>query len=266
MTKPICAPHRNAQASPNSAGSPNRPAGLAAAARAAIVSSDSPACSARKRIFPRRRSVSNGPGRMQLIVTLCATVWRASPATNPARPVRAPFDMPSSGIGLFVAAEVMLTMRPNLRAIIPSTVALMSSIGASMLAVTPRIQSSRDQSRKSPGGGPPALLTSMSGSGQAASRARWPSGAVTSQATALTSTPVAARISAAVASSGPGVRAAMVTPAPSRARDIAQARPSPLLDAQTIALRPDRPRSMVNLLSQGLPPRRKAGFPARTGR
>ncbi len=52
------------------------------------------------------------------MVTLCFTVWRDRPAMNPVRPVRAPFDSPSGPIGAFTALEVMLTMRPNLRAII----------------------------------------------------------------------------------------------------------------------------------------------------
>ena len=43
---------------------------------------------------------------------------------KPVRPVRAPFERPSSGIGAFTAPEVMLTTRPNLRAIMPSTTAL----------------------------------------------------------------------------------------------------------------------------------------------
>ena len=80
------------------------------------------------------------------------------PATKPVRPARAPLDRPSTSIGDFTAAEVMLTMRPNFRAIMPSTVALISSIGVSMLASIALIQSSRVQLRKSPGGGPPALL------------------------------------------------------------------------------------------------------------
>jgi len=50
------------------------------------------------------------------MVTLAITVLRAIPATKPVRPVRAPLDNPSTSIGAFTAAEVMLTMRPNLRA------------------------------------------------------------------------------------------------------------------------------------------------------
>ena len=130
----------------------------------------------RLRPVPRSRSVSNGPGNRPLMVTLLITVLRAMPATKPVRPARAPLDSPRISIGAFTAAEVMLTMRPNLRAIMPSTVALISSIGVSMLASSALIQSSRVQLRKSPGGGPPALLTRISGSGQAFSAASRPAG------------------------------------------------------------------------------------------
>ena len=182
------------------------------------------------------------------MVTLLLTVLRASPATKPVRPARAPLDRPSISIGAFTAAEVMLTMRPNLRAIMPSTVALISSIGVSMLASIALIQSSRVQLRKSPGGGPPALLTRMSGSGQASSAAARPSGVVMSPATAVTLTPVLAlRISSAVFFSASAPRAVSVTCTPSRASAMAQARPRPLLDAQTMARRPLIPRSTVSL-------------------
>jgi hypothetical protein len=104
---------------------------------------------------PRSRSVSNGPGSRLLIVTLCATVLRAMPATKPVRPARAPLDSPRASIGAFTALEVMLTMRPNLRAIMPSIVVLISSIGVSMLAFSAFSQSSCECLRKSPAGGPP---------------------------------------------------------------------------------------------------------------
>src|SRR4029453_11363169 len=61
---------------------------------------------------------------------------RAMPATNPVSPPRAPFDKPRMSMGAFTADDVMFTMRPNLRSAILSTVALMSSIGVSMLAST----------------------------------------------------------------------------------------------------------------------------------
>ncbi len=180
------------------------------------------------------------------MVTLCATVWRERPATKPVRPVRAPLDRPSSGIGIFTAPEVMLTMRPNLRAIMPSTVALMSSIGVSMLASSAFTQSSRDQLRKSPGGGPPALLTRMSGLGQAASAAARPSGVVMSPATATTLAPVLFRISSAVASSASLPRAVMTRLTPSRASACAQPLPRPFDAAHTSAVFPLMPRSMFS--------------------
>ena len=139
----------------------------------------------------------------------------------------------------------MLTMRPKPRSIMPSTVALMSSIGASMFASRALIQISRSQSRKSPGGGPPALLTRMSGFGHASSAAARPSGVAISPTTTRTLAPVSRRISSAVASRVSRVRAVIVTETPSRARLMAHALPRPLLAAQTSALRPLIPRSIV---------------------
>ncbi len=127
--------------------------------------------------------MSNDPGSRLLIVTLCAATLRATPATKPVRPERAPFDSPRTSIGAFTADDVMLTMRPKRRAIIPSTVALISSIGVSMFASSAQSHAARSQSRKSPGGGPPALLIRMSGAPQVASAAVRPSGVVMSQAT-----------------------------------------------------------------------------------
>ena len=138
---------------------------------------------------PRRRSVSNGPGSSALMVTLLITVLRESPAMKPVRPARAPLESPNMSIGAFTAADVMLTIRPNFRAIMPSTVAFISSIGVSMLASIALIQSSRVQLRKSPGGGPPALLIRMSGSGQAFSTASRPAGVVMSPTISVTVTP-----------------------------------------------------------------------------
>ena len=182
------------------------------------------------------------------MVTLLITVLRDRPAMKPVRPARAPFESPNMSIGAFTAAEVMLTMRPNFRAIMPSTVALISSIGVSMLASIALIQSSRVQLRKSPGGGPPALLTRMSGSGQAFSTASRPAGVVMSPTISVTVTPgLALRISSAVFFSASAPRAVSVTCTPSLASAMAQARPRPLLDAQTMARRPLIPRSTVFL-------------------
>src|SRR3954469_2105888 len=197
---------------------------------------------------PRNRSVSNGPGSSPLMVTFDATVLRAMPATKPVSPARAPLERPSTSIGAFTAAEVMLTIRPNFRDIMPSTVALISSIGVSMLASIALIQSSRVQLRKSPGGGPPALLTRISGSGQAFSAASRPAGVVMSPATSVTVTPgLALRISSAAFARTSAPRAVIVTCTPSAASAAAQARPNPLLDAHTSARRPLIPRSTVLL-------------------
>src|SRR5579871_4546292 len=198
----------------------------------------------------RKRSVLKGPGSRPLMVTLLITVLRDRPAMKPVRPARAPLDNPNISIGAFTAAEVMLTMRPNLRAIMPSTVALISSIGVSMLASIALIQSARVQLRKSPGGGPPALLTRMSGSGQAFSTASRPAGVVMSPTISVTVTPgFIWRISSAVFFSTSAPRAVSVTCTPSLASAMAQARPNPLLDAQTMARRPLIPRSTVSLPS-----------------
>src|ERR1051325_4853414 len=190
------------------------------------------------------RSVRKKPGSRLLMVTLCFTVWRASPAMKPVSPERAPFERPSGPIGAFTALDVIFTMRPKRRAIIASTVALMSSIGVSMLALSALIHVSRSHSRKSPVGGPPALFTRMSGAGHAASAARRPSSVVMSPATTVTSTLQRLRISAAVASSASRPRAVITSFTPSCASENAQALPSPFDAAQTIAVRPRMPRSM----------------------
>ena len=169
---------------------------------------------------------------------------RATPATKPVRPDRAPLLSPRMSIGAFTELEVMFTMRPKPRFIMPSTLALMNSMGVSMLASSALIQSSRFQSRKLPGGGPPALLTMMSGSGQAASTCLRPSSVVTSTATAVTFTPYFFLISSAGASSSDLVRALMTRSTPSPASAMAQPLPSPLLAAQTMALRPLMPISI----------------------
>jgi hypothetical protein len=105
---------------------------------------------------------------------------------KPVRPVRAPLESPSSGIGAFTAPDVMLTMRPNRRAIMPSTTARIMRIGVIMLASSALTQVSRSHSRKSPGGGPPALFTRMSGAGAASSAASRPFAVVMSPATVVT--------------------------------------------------------------------------------
>src|SRR5262245_44021478 len=85
----------------------------------------------------------------------------------------------------------------------------------------------------------------MSGCAQAANNAAWPSGLATSAATAVTLAPVVLRMSAAVASALSRLRPLTTTSHPASASFSAQARPSPLLEAQTRALRPAIPRSIA---------------------
>ena len=144
--KPAEALHRKAQASPNSAGSPTRPVGFDWPRFASISSKETFWRRASYSMPERSRSVRNGPGNKPLIVTLCFATWRARPAQKAVRPARAPLLMPRLGIGDFTEPEVMLTMRPNLRSHMPSTVALISMIGVSMLALTAFCQSATDHS------------------------------------------------------------------------------------------------------------------------
>ena len=190
------------------------------------------------------------------MVTLRETVCRASPATKPTRPERAPFESPSSSCAIFTLRETMLMMRPKPRVIMPSMVSRIISIGESIIASSAAIQSSRDQSRKSPGSGPSALLSRISGCGHAASAADRPVVVVMSAATVATSTPLAARISAAVFSNASRRRATMVTSTPSCASAKAQARPRPRLAPVSNALRPRIPRSIPvsKSLTPGLAP------------
>ena len=176
---------------PNSSGVPKRPAGIWACCATRTSCELLPVLVATACIVVARRSVSNLPGSRLLMVTPCdAILLRATPATKPVRPLRAPLDKPNTSIGAFTALEVMLITRPKPRAAMPSTVALISSMGVSMLASTALIHASRSQSRKSPGGGPPALVTTISksrpGPPAAANTAARPSGVVMSAATATT--------------------------------------------------------------------------------
>ena len=198
----------------------------------------------------RRRSVSNAPGNRLLMVTFApARLLRATPATKPVRPLRAPLLRPSTSIGAFTEPEVILTTRPKPRAAMPSTVALISSMGVSMLASRALIQASRSQSRKSPGGGPPALLTTISklvpGPPSAANAAVRPPVVVMSAATVSTvAAPGSLRKSVAARSSASAPRATMTRLTPSAASAWAQPRPSPLLAPHTSAHLPEIPRSM----------------------
>ncbi|MNL46346.1 hypothetical protein D3C87_1690500 [compost metagenome] len=128
----------------------------------------------------------------------------------------------------------------------PSTTRRIMSMGPSIIASNDAIQSSRVQSRKSPGSGPSALLIRMSGCGHAAMAASRPCSWVRSADTQPTPMPASLEISAAVCASVSGLRAAMVTATPSRANCSAQARPMPRLPPNTKAVLPLIPRSMPN--------------------
>ena len=80
-----------------------------------------------------------------MVTPRAAKPLRASPATKPVRPLRAPLLKPKMSIGALTALEVMLTMRPKPRSAMPSTVALMSSIGLSILASSACSHCSRSQ-------------------------------------------------------------------------------------------------------------------------
>ena len=85
-------------------------------------------------------------------------------------------------------------IRPTLRSIMPSMTRCTSPSGVAMFWTTPSSKPSRVTCRKGLGGGPPLLLTRMSGFGAAASKASWPALVETSATTATTVAPVEARI------------------------------------------------------------------------
>src|SRR5271165_3019680 len=115
-----------------------------------------------------------------------------------------------------------------------------------MFDSTPRRMSSRVISAKALNGGPPLLLTRMSASGQAAISAARVAGSSRSPATSRTVRPVDSRMSFAADASRPRSRPLTTSSQPASASASAQARPKPLLEAQTTALRPAIPRSILN--------------------
>ena len=178
------------------------------------------------------------------MVTLKRAGSREIPATKPVNPERAPLDNPSGSNGCFTAALVILIIRPNRRSIMPSRVRRIMSIGLYILPLTASNHSFCPQLRKSPGGGPPALFTRISGAEQAARTASRPASVVMSPTTVVTSAPVATRISSAVAASVSACLAIITNLAPSAAKAIAHPLPSPLLAAQTNAVFPAIPSSI----------------------
>ena len=142
----------------------------------------------------------------------------------------------------------MLMMRPNRRSIIPSITWRNSSIGVSILLFNADCQSSNFQPRKSPTGGPPALLTRISRSGVSARAMLRPASVVMSHAIALTLPPAISRISATAVSRVLESRPFSHTLTPSAASAFAQPLPRPLLDAQIRAFLPLSPSSIASFL------------------
>jgi len=125
--------------------------------------------------------------------------------------------------GLLTMAEVMFTIRPKRRSTIPSITSRIKRSGAIRLASTAPIQSSRSHCWNRPGGGPPLLVTRMSGVGQASSRASRVSGSAMSPTTVDTVEPTSSRSAAAAASRRPGSRPLRTTWTPSWASERAHA-------------------------------------------
>ena len=181
--KAIFAEHRNAQASPNSAGSPARPAGVCAC-RSCTSLIHGPVALARDLLKATAQAVGQERAGQDIVdhhVVLRHLSRKAGDETGQAG--TGTIAHAQFGIGDITEPDVMLTMRPNFRSIMPSMTDLIRKIGASMLASTAVIHMSRSQSRKSPRGGPPLLFTRISGAGHAASAAARPSSLVMSPAT-----------------------------------------------------------------------------------
>ena len=193
------------------------------------------------------------------MVTFLSATVRATPARNAVRPARAPDDRSRPASGAFTEAEVMLTMRPNLRCVIGSITFWISSIATIMLAITPSIICWRVSSRKSRNGGPALLLIRMSGSGQAANSAFWPG---RRRHVGDYRDDLGPGLLGKFGGGGVerlGVAAVDHDLAAGCASARAQALPSPRLEAQTMALRPAIPRSMAG------PHWRDASFAASVG-
>ena len=101
------------------------------------------------------------------------------------------------------------------------------------------------------GGGPPLLVTRMSGSAQTLRIADLPSTVLTSPTASRTSTLNVERMCAAVSVTSAAVRPLMRTLTPSRASDSAHALPKPRLDPAITAQRPAIPRSITAQLFRG---------------
>src|SRR6056300_1115371 len=102
-----------------------------------------------------------------------------------------------------------------------------------MFAIQAFVQSSLFQSLKSPGGGPPALLTKISGSGQSSFSLLCSALIVISAQNSVTFTPYFSLNSFAVDNKTSLFLPLIIKSTPSSANAIAHPLPKPLLDAQT---------------------------------
>ena len=119
--------------------------------------------------------------------------------------------------------EVMLTIRPNPCSIMPSTQDRISSTLARKLVRKAESQSAGESFRKSLAGGPPALVTRMSGAPTSAKAIFKSSVAARSQAMIPGRTPTSFSIWPAAFSNAARRRDSKVTRAPSWASAIAHA-------------------------------------------
>ena len=180
--KPIFAEQRNAQASPNSAGSPTRPVGEFCA-RSWTNFIDRPIAGTRRRLKTAAQAIGQERALQNIVddhVVLRDLSGEAGDDTGQSG-TRAIAHAQFRDWHDFTEADVMLTMRPNLRSIIPSTTDLIRKIGVSMLASTALIKSSRLHSRKSPGADRRHCSPECQGSGRRRGAAARPASVVMSR-------------------------------------------------------------------------------------
>jgi len=181
------------------------------------------------------------------MVTPCRTVTRDHAGHEPVRPLRAPLLKPNMSIGAFTELDVMFTIRPKPRFIMPSTDALMNSYGRQHVGVDrldpvvalPVAEIARRRSARVVDDdvglrtGGEHLLAAGVGRDVDGDRRHLHAG--------LLADLLRRRLELAL------VRALITRSTPSWASAMAQPLPKPLLAAQTIALRPLIPISIASL-------------------
>ena len=168
----------------------------------------------------------------------------AVPATNPVKPARAELDSPSTAIGALTDCDVIFTILPQPDDIILGSTDCISEIGVNIFASIALIKSSRSQSDHKPGGGPPALVTKISGASHAFNILVRPSVVVTSPGTQITFDEESSLIALPAFSRSSSDLEFITTFTPSIASALAQPNPKPFEEAQTIAHFPFIPRSI----------------------